>query len=76
MKHLDPLLLTSELFPLLNRKGHWIINVALNAHNFYKVVVTGKQGLDLSNLNRDLSYGLDGWEAYGKIKLENIMYSQ
>jgi len=74
--HLGPFLLTSELFPMLDRNGARIVNVASEAHNFAKVVETDKQGLDMSNLNGELSYGLDGWEAYGNTKLENMLFTQ
>eukprot|EP00979_Chaetoceros_neogracilis_P003180 scaffold544_cov220-Chaetoceros_neogracile.AAC.6 len=74
--HLGPFLLTSGLFPLLNRNGSRIVNVASKAHQFAKVVSTGKPGLDMNNLDGSLSYGLDGWEAYGNTKLENVLFTQ
>lgn len=73
--HLGPFLLTSLLFPYLNRNGARVINVSSAAHQFARVVGTGKQGLDMDNLNGALSYGSDGWEAYGNTKLENILFS-
>jgi len=74
--HLGPFLLTAGLFPQMNREGSRIVNVASRAHNFAKIVKTGEQGLDLDNLDGRSSYGLDGWEAYGNTKLENILFSQ
>ena len=74
--HLGGFVLTAGLFPKLNRNGARIINVSSSAHQFAKVVSTGKQGLDMSNLNGELSYGSDGWEAYGNTKLENIFFTQ
>mmetsp|Transcript_2555 Transcript_2555/g.5466 ORF Transcript_2555/g.5466 Transcript_2555/m.5466 type:complete len:386 (+) Transcript_2555:106-1263(+) len=74
--HLGPFLLTSELFPQMNRNGSRIVNVASRAHEFAKVASTGKRGLDMDNLNGELSYGLDGWEAYGNTKLENILFTE
>lgn len=74
--HLGPFMLTAGLFPQLNREGSRIVNVASRAHNFAKIVSTGEQGLDFDNLDGNLSYGLDGWEAYGNTKLENILFTQ
>lgn len=74
--HLGPFLLTSELFPRMNHDGARIVNVASKAHNFARVASTGKPGLDMDNLDGHLSYGLDGWEAYGNSKLENILFTQ
>jgi len=74
--HLGPFLLTAELFPQLNRNGSRIVNVASKAHAFARVAKTGQPGLDLDNLNSEVCYGLDGWEAYGNTKLENILFTQ
>merc|ERR1719491_112941 len=60
----------------MNHSGARIVNVASRAHNFARVVSTGKPGLDMDNLDGHLSYGLDGWEAYGNSKLENILFTQ
>ena len=76
--HLGPFLLTALLFPYLNRNGNGsrIINVSSMAHEFARMVKTGKPGLDMDNLNGELSYGADGWEAYGNTKLENILFTE
>ncbi|KAL9189028.1 hypothetical protein ACHAXT_011518 [Thalassiosira profunda] len=76
--HVGPFLLTSLLFPYLDRNGARVINVSSMAHNLATVVKTGKQGLDMDNLNGELSYGtLDGgWDAYGNTKLENIFFTE
>lgn len=72
--HVGPFLLTALLFPHLNRDGSRIINVSSTAHALARV--EGRPGLDLNNLNSELSYGLGGWEAYGQTKLENILFTQ
>ena len=72
--HLGPFLLTTLLFPYLNRSGSRIINVASSAHNLAKTIKTGKQGLDMNNLNGELLY--NDWGAYGNTKLENILFTQ
>jgi NAD(P)-dependent dehydrogenase (short-subunit alcohol dehydrogenase family) len=74
--HLAPFLLTANLFPQMNRNGARIVNVASRAHEFAKVVKTGERGLDMENLNGEVSYGFDGWEAYGNTKLENVLFTQ
>lgn len=74
--HLGPFLLTAGLYPQMNRNGARIVNVASIAHQFAKVIKTGERGLDMENLNGELSYGLDGWEAYGNTKLENILFTR
>jgi len=74
--HLGSFMLTAGLFQMLNRDGARIVNVASRAHQFAKDSSTGKQGLDMSNLQGELSYGLDGWEAYGQTKLENILFTE
>ena len=53
--HLGPFLLTSLLFPYLNRNGSRIINVSSCAHELARSVKTGKPGLDMENLNGELS---------------------
>jgi protochlorophyllide reductase len=30
----------------------------------------------MNNLNSEISYAQDGWEAYGQTKLENILFAQ
>ena len=74
--HLGSFMLTSGLFSLLNRNGARVVNVASRAHQFAKDSSTGKQGLDMSNIQGELSYSLDGWEAYGQTKLENILFTE
>lgn len=74
--HLGPFLLTSLLFPYLNRDGARVINVSSMAHQFVRDHETFKPGLDLDNLNSELSYAADGWEAYGQTKLENILFTE
>ncbi|KAL7532139.1 hypothetical protein ACHAWF_004018 [Thalassiosira exigua] len=74
--HLGHFLLTSLMFPRLNRDGARVINVSLVAHTFARDMKTGKPGLDLDNLNGELSYLADGREAYGNTKLENILFAE
>merc|ERR1711966_539576 len=76
--HLGPFLLTSLLFPYLNRDGARVINVSSIAHESMKPTIhqTGKLGLDMNNLNSEISYTMDGWEAYGQTKLEDILFTQ
>ena len=76
--HLGPFLLTSLLFPYLDRnKGARIINVSSVAHTFATLHGTTERGLDLENFNGDLhpDWG-GGWPAYGQSKLENILFTQ
>eukprot|EP00985_Skeletonema_marinoi_P034950 scaffold45270_cov190-Skeletonema_marinoi.AAC.3 len=75
--HLGPFLLTSSLFPYLNHDGARVINVSSYAHEVIpKVHKTGKPGLDMNNLNSEISYASDGWEAYGQTKLENVFFTE
>ncbi len=75
--HLGPFYLTSALFPHLNRDGARVINVSSSAHEKIPTVhKTGKPGLDMENLNSEISYAADGWEAYGQSKLENIFFTE
>lgn len=75
--HLGPFLLTSLLFPLLNQqKGARIINVSSLAHQKFSAAGNGNQGLDLENLNGELEYLSDGWQSYGRSKLENVLFTQ
>ena len=76
--HLGPFLLTSLLFPYLNRNGSRVINVASIAHESMRPTIheTGQLGLDIDNLNGEISYTMEGWEAYGQTKLENILFTQ
>jgi NAD(P)-dependent dehydrogenase (short-subunit alcohol dehydrogenase family) len=72
--HLGPFMLTAELFPYLNREGARVINISSVAHNLAKLVKSGKQGLDMENLNGELEYA--GWPSYARTKLENILFTQ
>ena len=75
--HLGPFLFTSLLFPYLNREsdgGARIINLTSVAHTYAKDHNTNKPGLDMTNLNSELSYS--AWEAYDRSKLENILFTQ
>ena len=76
--HLGPFILTSLMFPYLNREGRGsrIINVSSRAHQFAKVAKTNTFGLDFDNLNAELEYGGSGWPAYSRSKLENILFTQ
>jgi NAD(P)-dependent dehydrogenase (short-subunit alcohol dehydrogenase family) len=70
--HLGPFALTSLLIPWMNTQSPVrIVNVSSAA---YLVSALSQKGLDLDNLNSDLSY--DPWEAYGKSKLENILFTK
>jgi NAD(P)-dependent dehydrogenase (short-subunit alcohol dehydrogenase family) len=70
--HLGPFALTSLLIPWMNTQSPVrIVNVSSAA---YLVSALNQKGLDLDNLNSDLSY--DPWEAYGKSKLENILFTK
>ena len=70
--HLAPFVLTSLLFPYLNRKGEGcrIINVSSYAHEFSNI-----RGLDFDNLNGEIDYSGLGWPAYCRSKLENILFT-
>ena len=74
--HLGPFLLTSLILPYLNHDRARVINVSSIAHTIPKVHNTGKPGLDMDNLNSEISYAADGWEAYGQTKLENILFTE
>lgn len=76
--HLGPFLLTALLFPLLHRTAGdvRVINVSSVAHQFATLYAASSQspGLDLDNLNGELSY--EPWPTYGRSKLENILFTQ
>ena len=74
--HLGPFMLTSLLFPYLNREGSRIINVSSRAHVFSTIASTNEAGLDIGNLNSEVDYSGLGWPAYGRSKLENILFTQ
>ena len=75
--HLAPFVLTSLLFPYLNRKGEGcrIINVSSYAHEFATLASSNKRGLDFDNLNGEIDYSGLGWPAYCRSKLENILFT-
>jgi len=76
--HLGPFLLTAKLFPYLDRaNGARVINVSSKLHSF-AAAVGGKLGLSetLENLNGEVEYNADGWQAYSLSKLENILFTQ
>lgn len=74
--HLGPFALTSVLLPFMNtsldktQKAR-IVNVSSMA---YLIGALNKDGLDLNNLNGEVKY--DPWDAYGKSKLENILFTK
>jgi len=75
--HLGPFALTSVLFPFMNvstktNNKARIVNVSSMA--YVAGVAFTKEGLDLNNLNGQVSY--DPWDAYGKSKLENILFTK
>jgi len=77
VNHLGPFLLTSLLFPLLNRNGAArVINVASSAHQFQYSKRDKEYGLDMGNLNSEIDYLGQGWGSYGRTKLENILFAQ
>jgi len=65
--HLGHFLLTSLMFPLLN-KGARVVNVSSMAH----MIVAN--GLDMDNLNAEKEY--KPWDAYGRSKMENILFTK
>jgi len=69
--HLGHFALTSSLLPFMNtasREGARVVNVSSMAYTF-----AGK-GLDIDNINGDLSYG--PWDSYGQSKLQNILFTK
>lgn len=74
--HLGPFLLTSSLFPYLNHDGARVINVSSRAHETFSNLHQKGPGLDMNNLNSEISYAGDGWEAYGQTKLENVLFTE
>lgn len=65
--HLGHFVLTSGMFPLLN-KGARVVNVSSMAH----LIVA--DGLDIDNLNAEKEY--KPWDAYGRSKMENILFTK
>jgi NAD(P)-dependent dehydrogenase (short-subunit alcohol dehydrogenase family) len=75
--HLGHFCLTALLLPYLNQQqGASIINVSSTAHQFSVISETGKQGLDMDNLNSEIDYQGQGWVSYGRSKLENVLFTQ
>ncbi len=66
--HLGHFALTAVLTPLLNPDRSRIVNVSSMAY------LISSKGLDMSNLNGEKEYG--PWDAYGKSKLENILFTK
>lgn len=66
--HLGHFVLTASLFPYLNRDKATVINVSSEAYQI------ARDGLDISNLNGEKSYG--SWPAYGQSKLANLLFTQ
>jgi NAD(P)-dependent dehydrogenase (short-subunit alcohol dehydrogenase family) len=66
--HLGHFALTAVLEPLLNPNGSRVVSVSSAAH------MIASKGLDMSNLNAEKDYA--PWEAYGRSKLENILFTK
>lgn len=65
--HLGHFALTGLLTPFLNPQGSRIVNVSSMAY------LIASKGLDMSNLNGEVEY--KPWDAYGRSKLENILFT-
>ena len=65
--HLGHFALTAQLFPML-ANGARIVNVSSMAH----LIVAN--GLDMNNLNGEVEY--KPWDAYGRSKMENILFTK
>jgi NAD(P)-dependent dehydrogenase (short-subunit alcohol dehydrogenase family) len=66
--HLGHFALTSLLTPMLNPKGSRVINVSSSAY------LIASKGLEMDNLNAEKGY--KPWDAYGRSKLENILFTK
>lgn len=66
--HLGHFALTASLLPYMNQAGSRVVNVSSMAY------LIASKGLDMENLNGEISY--NGWDAYGKSKLENILFTK
>lgn len=66
--HLGHFALTAGLEPLLNSEGSRVVNVSSMAY------LIAAKGLDMTNLNGEVEYS--PWDAYGKSKLENILFTK
>ena len=66
--HLGHFALTGSLLPLLNAERSRVVNVSSMAY------LIASKGLDMSNLNGEVEY--KPWDAYGRSKLENILFTK
>jgi len=66
--HLGHFALTGLLTPLLNPNGSRVVNVSSMAY------LIANDGLDMTNLNGEQEY--KPWDAYGRSKLENILFTK
>ena len=65
--HLGHFALTASLEPLLNPERSRVVNVSSMAY------LISSKGLDMSNLNGEKEFS--PWDAYGKSKIENILFT-
>ena len=66
--HLGHFALTAGLEPLMNSAGSRIVTVSSMAY------LIAQEGLDMTNLNGEVEY--KPWDAYGRSKLENILFTK
>lgn len=66
--HLGHFALTAGMEPLLNPEGSRVVNVSSMAY------LIASKGLDMTNLNGEVEY--KPWDAYGRSKLENILFTK
>lgn len=66
--HLGHFALTAGLIPLLNPTESRIVSVSSMAY------LIASKGLDMTNLNGEVEY--KPWDAYGRSKLENILFTK
>ena len=66
--HLGHFALTGALLPLLNPQGSRVVNVSSMAY------LIASKGLDMTNLNGEVEY--KPWDAYGRSKLENVLFTK
>lgn len=67
--HLGHFALTSLLAPMLNPNGSRVVNVSSMAY------LIASKGLDMENLNAEKG-DYQPWDAYGRSKLENILFTK
>lgn len=67
--HLGHFVLTSTLYPYLNRDKSVVVNVSSEAYT-----IAMRNGLELDNLNGEKQFG--AWTSYGQSKLANILFTQ